>query len=166
MGTRGELLATTKLSSKVPFSLISVEYAQDSVILEWETKLKATSTASQLAWVDVIMEVVNAESVWKEVKGKEAQLVNDKPAENWRSNGKVPTSNSCSDSRRFNFTASRTCMSVRPGSEKPWSWLQSLCCCLARSLIPSCLVVDMAVLVKSQPRLEVTWKTFRPPPAL
>jgi hypothetical protein len=136
MGTRGELLETTKLSSKVSFSPISVEYAQDSVILEWETKLEATSTATKLAWGDGIMEV-NAESVWKEVKGKEAQLVNDKPAENWRSNGKVPTSNSCSDSRSFNFTAARTCMSVSPGSEKPWSWLQSLCCCLARSLTQS-----------------------------
>jgi len=41
-----------------------------------------------------VMEEVNAESKWKEVKGKEAQLVNDDPAENWRSNGKarlVPT---------------------------------------------------------------------------
>ena len=68
----------------MPFSPISVGYAQDTVTLEWETKLEATSTAAQLAWVDGIMEEVNAESVWKEVKGKEAKLVNDDPAENWR----------------------------------------------------------------------------------
>ena len=73
----------------MPFSPISVGYAQDTVTLEWETKLEATSTAAQLAWVDGIMEEVNAESVWKEVKGKEGKLVNDDPAENWRSSGKA-----------------------------------------------------------------------------
>lgn len=141
------------------FSTDIVGYAQESVTLEWETRLEPTSTAAQLAWPDGVMEELNAESAWKEVKGKEAQLVNDDPAENWRSNGKarlVPTSNSCSDSRMINFAAARTCISA-----DAWQWdalvMATVTVLLPNKdpdteLIPSWLVVEMEVLEEDQVR--------------
>ena len=106
-----------------------------------------------------VMEEVNAESEWKEVKGKEAQLVNDDSAENWRSNGKarlVPTSNSCSDSRMINFAAARTCISA---DALQWDALVMATVTVLlpnkdpdTELIPSWLVVEMEVLEEDQVR--------------